>query len=667
MFPSDRVSPVLRLYIPYWNFEPILADCLRYCEEAGMRDVLLFTDAQYLSRNQLTPPEIERECSNLSRAAERFHKAGIRVGINSSICQAPSCADHRGILDYDFWTTNADGTSLHNLPCLLDPKIEAFIRNFYFQLAQTGADYIFMDDDLRYMYTGNGSMTIGCFCPLHLSNFAERTGIRRTREELVRAVYSDPEVRRDWILFLRERLLELARLIHDSAKRGNSGVRIGMMTPCVNAFPLSGDLRGIAAALAGDDRPLVRPCIGPYSDANRMQNIPGLFHLEIIRHILGPDVDYAPEIENAPSGVMEKSAAVESFHITEGLLNRMTAPLVTTVGYTGDSPFDEPACLEMLRTKRPFWEAVRRNAPESGSAKGLRFFAETDSVLSGRVRARCASDLYLPAFAVHEIFDTAGIPHTYEDSPVAFLCGIHAASVPDSELEKLLGNGLIVDASAAEILVERGFSTDLGVDSMEPEPYHVFGSEECLSPEFREYAGAFLPTRSVPADAIVRFHPSSGAEILTRFVDHDLHPTAPAVFRFRNRRSGRIAVLPYRISDLWSSGALHTLKCAKRQRMWRFLLEWMAPGLFPLLPDEYSETACQWFEGSSRHVFVFTGFSFDVRDSFRVKTFLPLERAFYIDEKGAETPLPFDHSEIGIRLLPFRPLVVILPKSGRTV
>ncbi|MDD3155819.1 MAG: hypothetical protein PHS41_13250, partial [Victivallaceae bacterium] len=270
LFPNNRFNPVLRLYLPYWNFEKILDDTVRYCKEADIRDVLLFTDAQYLVWNQLSRSEIKTEAANLKSAVTRFRREGFNsVGINSSLAQPKSHADHRGHNDYDYWATTADGACDHRLPCLLDPKLDSFIDFFFGELAGTGADYVYIDDDLRYMLTGYAN-TIGCFCELHISEFSRYSGTEWSRETLLQATLERADVRQKWIAFLGQRLEEIATMIHSAVKRINPEMRVGLMVPCVNAAPLSGNhLTNIASGLCGNDKLLMRPCIGPYNDFER--------------------------------------------------------------------------------------------------------------------------------------------------------------------------------------------------------------------------------------------------------------------------------------------------------------------------------------------------------------------------------------------------------------
>lgn len=52
--------------------------------------------------------------------------------------QMQSKADHRNHSDYDFWLTSADGSCLHNLPCPMDPKLDAYIDLFSENWRQPG-------------------------------------------------------------------------------------------------------------------------------------------------------------------------------------------------------------------------------------------------------------------------------------------------------------------------------------------------------------------------------------------------------------------------------------------------------------------------------------------------------------------------------------------------
>lgn len=664
LFPHDSFHPVLRLYIPYWNEEHIRQEAIRYCRETGIRDILLFSDAQYLVWNQLSPQEIEREYGVWSRSIKAFRESGIRtVGINCSLMQMQSKADHRNHSDYDFWLTSADGSCLHNLPCPMDPKLDAYIDLFFGKLAATGADYLYMDDDLRYMNNTVGN-SLGCFCPLHLKRFSELTGKEWDADTLKEAVLNDPELRRTWVRFNGARLEEIASRIGRAAKRATPAVRVGLMVPCVNGIPLSGnDLVKTAENIAAGSRTLLRPCIGPYQDYNRKMVFAGLYHLEMTRKIFGDSADYTPEIETSPSTAVSKSATVARLYMMQGLLNRMNAPLFTTVGYCGDTPFLEPRYPRMLKESMPFFRSVLRHAPEPSSRRGIGLFSNLNAPLQYEAPVKNITGLYFPACVLHDILDSAGLPHTYEKSPVSFLCGIHAAALSEREAEEVLSGGIFLDALAAEILVGKGLGSLIGVTSVTPLPYAA--AEQCVMPEiFGSYAGSYMQSRIAQPGTIRRLVPEPGAEEVTGFADHDLKHLYPAVIRFRNRLGGRIAVLPYEIRETADNVAVYHLICHQRQKMFHALTDWMDPTLLPCRFPDGSEIVIQYWREVKHSILVLTNIAYDVYDSYELESSLPLDHAQCIADDGSIRPLKWSDGILHERLEPFHPLMILIQETA---
>lgn len=661
LFPHGSFRPVLRLYIPYWNEESVRRETVRYCRETGIRDILLFSDAQYLVWNQLSPQELEREYGVWSRSIRAFREAGIQtIGINCSLMQMQSKADHRRHSDYDYWLTSADGSCLHNLPCPMDPKLDAYIDLFFGKLAAAGADYLYMDDDLRYMNNTVGN-SLGCFCPLHLKRFSGLTGKEWTADTLREAVLNDPELRRTWVRFNGARLEDIAVRIGQAAKRVNPAVRLGLMVPCVSGIPLSGnDLVKTAENIAAGSRTLLRPCIGPYQDYNRKMVFAGLYHLEMTRKIFGSSADYTPEIETSPSTAVSKSGTVARLYMMQGLLNRMNAPLFTTVGYCGDTPYLEPRYLRMLKDSAPFFRSVLRHAPEPSARRGIGLFSNLNAPMQYQAPVKNITRLYFPACVLHDVLDSAGLPHTYEKSPVSFLCGIHAAALSRQEAEEVLRGGVFLDALAAEILIGKGLGSLIGTGAGIPLPYAA--AEKCVMTEvFGSYTGSYMQSRIAPQGSIRRFVPEPGAEEVSAFMDHDLNYLYPAVIRFRNRLGGRIAVLPYEIQETADTTAVYHLICHQRQRMFHALTDWMDPALLPCRLPDGSETVMQYWREKERSVLVLTNIAYDVYDSCELKSSLPLDHAQCIADDGSVRPLKWSDGVLHERLEPFHPLMILIP------
>ena len=642
LFEQDRVNYILRTYLPTWNYEQRIEEIVRFCKETDTRHVMLFTDAQHIVWNQLTIEEAEHEAANIGRAMKRLAKENIRVGINSSYNQMQSRLDHRKHNAYDFWSTYADGSCEHRIPCLLDPKSDVYLRKFYAILAKVSPDYIYVDDDHRYMLTGQEN-TWGCFCDLHLRKFGEITGKSWTRKALNAALLNDQTVRSQWIDFLGKRLVEIAGIISGAVHAVNPEIEVGMMVPCVHTLPSMGhNITNMASAFKPVNKPLVRPCIGPYGDRDRRQIIPGLFYLEFIGHLLGDNAVYTPEIETTPFSRFSKSMTTVRFHITQALLNRMNNPAISLCGYSGDSPYFEPAFIDLLTKSRGFFEGVRANAPIRGSRKGIQLIWDFNAPKASTRNVDLVTDTYWPAFVVHDILGNSGFPCTYDESPIKLLVGDTAYALSDDRIVELLKSGLMLDAVAARALAERGFANQIGCcvgDAVEE-----FGAEECIDEKyFGQYVGNYIPLKGVPLKSVLTLKPSKDAVEISEIVNHDRQKIAPGVILFENASGGKITTLPYAIGPI--DGDLRHFICYQRQFMFRRIFDWMNQESVPVFVEHPSDFAVQCWDDGKRLMCCISNLSYDDADHIIIKLNagpLNIANASFIAEDGSVEPLsPF--------------------------
>jgi hypothetical protein len=632
-FDPDRVNYILRTYLPTWNYEERIEEMVRFCQQTDTRHVMLFTDAQHMVWNQLTLDEARHEAANMARAKERLAREGIRLAINSSYNMSQSRWDHRKHNDYDYWATRVDGTCEYRTPCLLDPKLEDYLQQFYKILAEVGPDYIYIDDDHRYVLMDE---TWGCFCDLHLQRFSEVSGADWNREALVAALKSDADVRAQWIDFLGARLVATGEIISEAVHQVDPDIEVGMMVPCIHPLPAMGHtITNVLEAFRPVDKPVVRPCIGPYSDNDRRQIIPGLFYMEFTGHLLGDDAVYTPEIETTPFTRLSKSMTMVRFHITQALLNRMNNPAISLCGYVGDSPFFEPAYVDLLKNNRAYFEAVRGLAPKRGTRKGIQFIWDFASAKSSPHPIEDVNQLIWPSFVLHDFLGNLGFSYTYDESPVRFLAGDTAYALPETRITELLKAGLILDVDAAEALAERGFADLIGCRP-DHEPVANFGSEECLDQEFfGQYAGTFIPLHGSPLSCVGNLNPKPECRILSGIIDHDRKTIAPGVVLFENRLKGKIAVLPYRIRA--TDPSLRHLICYQHQTMFRRVVAWMDNGAIPAFVEAPTDFAVQCWDNGKRLTVCITNLSYDVADEITVAFnagALAIDKALFVTRQG---------------------------------
>lgn len=632
LFTPDRIHYILRFYLPHWNYEERFAEALRFCRETGTEHVMLFTDAQHIVWNQLTLEEAEYEAGFIARAVTEFGKHGITVGINSSYNMLMSRADHRKHNPYDHWVQFADGTTPYRTPCLLDPKLETYLRDFYTILAKTGASYIYIDDDHRYIFNGQRN-TWGCMCDLHLEKFGEHTGQTWTRHTLQNALLSDADTRRKWIQFLGERLDFLAGIMEKAVHAVNPSIRVGMMVPCLHQLPVMGhNVRRMAERFQPDGRFLLRPCIGPYSDRDRMQIMPGLFYMECLAHLFGDEAEYTPEIETTPFTRFSKSMAVVRFHITQGILNRMNNPALSVCGYVGNSPFLEPAFAKMLRENRSFFETVRRHAPKRGTKKGIQLLWKQDSAEKTLENYTDVQDYYWPSFSLHDILTNAGFAITYDESKTKFLAGDTAYALTPEEMRNMLGGNLILDAVAARAFTAAGFADAIGCDV--GESIRGFGAEECTDAEFSgPYHGNYIVLKDARIDAVYQLNARAGSRVLTETVDHDRRKISDGMILHTNQYGGKVCVTNYRIAALEYD--LRHFLCYQKQHILRRVLAFM-DHTEPVFVESPSCCAVQYYENPEETLIAVTNLSYDVTQEITLTFAEPsdLSGASYIGDDG---------------------------------
>ncbi len=641
IFQQDHVNYVLRLYLPYWNYDNIMKDIISFCQETGTKDVLLFTDAQHMVWNQLTREEAEHEAATIARAVKDLAPYGIRVGINSSYNMLMSRFDHtKHNPQYKNWVVLADGTCEKRVPCLLDPALKEYLHDFYSLLATTGAAYIYVDDDHRYIMSGRKN-TWGCMCDLHLSEFSKVTGKTWDRESLQKALFNDQDIRRQWINFLNESLEELAKVISNAVRSTNPDVKVGMMVTSFHNAAIHGyDLKKMAKLFQPDGKALLRPCIGPYCDRDRLQIIPGLYYMQYTGHIMGDTAEYTPEIETTPFSRFSKSMEVVRMHISQGIANRMPNPLLSVCGYVGNSPYFEPAFAKMLKKQRPFFEGLMKIAPARNTQKGIGLRFDHRSVMDTPLNKSDLSDYYWPAFVLHDFLGNSGFAATYDESPVTFLAGDTVYSLTDEELKGYLKKNLILDASAAAAFVDRGYQNMIGCRTTKMDA--PFGAEYFKDETFcGKYAGTYASLKDTPISDVWKIVDADPkAKVLTTITDHDLKEVCPAITLFENELGGKVAVMTLKVGSALVD-LRHFISYQKQYTM-RQILNWMDPAVVPVFVEDPSGFAVQYNDDGKKVFCSLINTSYDISEELLI-TFqdkdLDLANANYLDKDGTLQPL----------------------------
>ncbi len=129
--------------------------------------------------------------------------------------------------------TDIDGNVCLGSLCPSDEKTHEYARQIYGAIAETGPDYIWVDDDVR-LY-GHMPIICGCFCDNCLSIFESECGVSYTRESLKHdlnctGVEDKLRLRKAWLKHNGDTLTNLFRVVESAAHTVKPGLTIGFMT-----------------------------------------------------------------------------------------------------------------------------------------------------------------------------------------------------------------------------------------------------------------------------------------------------------------------------------------------------------------------------------------------------------------------------------------------------
>jgi hypothetical protein len=596
-FNPSSVNYILRYYFPPEAADERLGEVIDFCKKTGTEHVMFMCGPQHRTWNIIPLDVAHTEVEVFKTVGEELSKRGIRMGLNMGMTLGHSQSrwDHRERFpEIKYWATDMEGRSPYKIPCAVDPALRKHIREIYRIYASCQPDYIHIDDDLRY---DTSPTSWGCFCDRHLELFAQRTGSQWTRESLKPALINDLEIRSQWVEMLGESLRDVARDATMAVHEVNPKISMGVMLPCVHTMPLFGHpINALLDVVEDGATPVVRACIGPYQDWLRRELPMGLFYMEMVAHFLaGRNVQYTPEIETTPFTRLSKSMTIVRFHITQAILNGMANPAITVAGYVGDHVALEPAYLDSLPQDKPYYQAVHDAAPDPSTKRGVQLFFDFNSPKLAKRKLCSHLDLMWPAMTLPKILSALGFCYTLNDSPVKLLAGESLRGMNVKQVDGMMTRGLILDATAAEALVDMGYSEQIGVTV----GAEVTGwmSEKHLSAEFSgPYVDTYTPLKWIGDDPIRHLSPADDARVLSRVIDGDDGEVCPGVVLYENAQGGRVAVLPFTIS--YKDDGIFHLLCYQRRYMLRKIIEWMNPAVLPVFVEDPTDIFVQcWDDG----------------------------------------------------------------------
>lgn len=531
--------------------------------------------------------EMQDRCARLREVMRRMRREGYRVGVNVLATMGHHEENLPGSLDAP-WprVTDPDGRVSLGSYCPASPELLAYTEKLYALTAQTGPDFIWVDDDVRLM--GHMPVRATCFCDACIARFNQEVGGEYTRESLVAAMGAAPSPERDalrarWLERNRQMIARLLRTAAEAAHGVDPTLSLGFMTG--DRFLEGYGFREWADALEGPQSPPARwrPGGGFYTDDAYM----GLVDKA---HDIGRQVSQLPqkvtliqsEIENFPYQLLTKSVAVT---MLEGVAHMAAGAMGLALNIIGDpddiaeyTPF-----LSGVQGVRPFAaklaSSAGRSAPEGvWPAWNRDIFADRQLEGDWLNRNQNTRDMRLP-YVLGEL----GLPIAYgpEGARVTALAGSLPLAFSVAELERIFAGGVLLDGPALQALEQLGLQEWAGVrvaEVFDKDALEVLADHPLNQGHVgwrRDCRQSFWPQLAYHLEPL-----ASGVETLSSLADYQGHDLGSCVTAYTNSLGGRVVVSGY---SPWYK--IHNL-CKVDQL--RAACRWLSRDTLPAVVETYA-------------------------------------------------------------------------------
>ena len=468
-----------------------------------------------------------------------------------------------------------DGQTSPVCVCPLDPRWRDYFDATLRLYAAEDFRVIWIDDDIR--LHNHTPLAWSCFCPLHVAEFNRRTGQNATREQIVEHCTAPGEPhpwRERWLDMWDDTQLEL--IDHWRQIVEARGVRLGLMTSCLENHAAEGRRwEKWWRAMTGDTNkpPVVRPYFWGYNDMPNQAFCQALAFLDEARVSQPPNADNGPEVECYTYGRWNKSFRQIHAQMSAGLMQGATHLNVSLFDFMGNHPDDEPQRAVFLKRSRPTLDWLAETFPMSLRSVGVGCPFSQD--VSRRVHAEKSGDwpaLVCPFDGWFSWLGAAGQAFSRRASEhVNALHGPATWAYSDEELRQWLSRGVLLDAIAAHILIERGFEPLIGLKNgrFVTQAQMRYSFEHCIDERFAIRKGAAVTLNHNAR--LFQGEPLPAARVVSE-VHSPTHETlGHGLVVFENELGGRVATTP------WEAHHGTGLMIVQRAVQLAKLLDWLDP------------------------------------------------------------------------------------------
>ena len=595
--PPNRPRPphawyALRRTLPPWRFDENLDELIRRLPEYRVDEVIVKVDTEEFSHGQLPLSWLRAYQPNLFRLRRAMEKIGVVYSLNPwiTLCHCDRGRDSRRTVPGIRMMVGHDGVRCKACACPLSAAWRKYVAKLWRLYAETGPHIIWVEDDIRTF--NHEPVKFGCFCPDHLRLFAKRVGENVTREQLVAAMLKPgrPHPWRAAYLDMQgEIMIDVVAHLSRSVHAVDPDVCLGLMSSGHHYHGVEGRRWHDFAHALADGRPLYsRPPLANYAE----EAMRGLYYsqdsVKGTRHVLPAGTMDQTEVENFPFSGYANSTTFTFLKMAVSFAYGSRGVTLNLFDHCGIPMDEDPSVGRMLGERKRFLDSLAGACQAPGVYRGVQLLHHPEEACHTRLPAGADYDDLAPdPQACMEQLEAHGVPTTYDPEHVVATAGQTLRAFTDDQVRGMLsaGRGLLLDATAARVLFDRGFGPQIGLKAIgHPRPLDAlgpFGAEELIDPAFGGADGTYLTLICGVAGRprVGVMEAMRGARVVSRAVDPDRKRHHPLVVAYENRWGGRVVVQAFDLAAAYSVGYC----CPLRARLLQSVVQWLARGQAPLL------------------------------------------------------------------------------------
>ena len=524
--------------VRYQNVAERLRDMILQYPES-FDEISLFTDINEQCYESLE--DIRKNANKISKEISALKSLGVKsVGINilNTIGQNDDGWDFLEVSPFQTMVGH-DGTATRGSICMRSEGFVEYMCKKYELYSDTGADFLWVDDDMRIAWHG---ALFPCFCENCLSAFGKLTGKSYGREELVKTLDSDLSLRYKWMKFNADKMCEHVRACADAARRVNPNIRLGLMTVGLDThFYNLNNFEDMMQALGAD---MLRPGGGYWT-------------ADVPEDYFAKCLSVAYQIEKTPSAsdIQYESETIPHLKCKPKKIHHLEMCAALMSGCNGitidDVRVSEPRyyreMIEIIEARRDFFNSLSHKLCGKRLVGG--YAVERDDAC-----AKADNGKFFPSSAINSFsneckFFKAGFNFTAcrENAEYFVISYDMCDALSDEELCLMLSRGVIMDALAAHRIAARGFGALCGYKSAK---VYTNGLKTVYTEHSFNTAPSDMRRGGLQADfrsgkGIYVIETDENARVLTECKSINEIYLGASDYIYENSLGGRIAVLGY--------------------------------------------------------------------------------------------------------------------------